>query len=124
MKYFICLALTFTMFTALKSQDVSIKKGIVYVNDVQVLKCEGSEVKGYTFFTMDGEEVLFMILNSWQGSNYWKFTFVKENKVLFPSTLYTRKAIVEALVKNGILKEGKWNGEKLDVFISKYAISK
>jgi hypothetical protein len=112
------------MFTALKSQDVSIKKGLVYVNDVQILNCEGSEVKGYTFYTMDGEEVLFMILNGWQGNNYWKFTFVKENKVLFPSTLYTRKAIIEALVKNGILKEGKWNGEKLDVFISKYAISK
>jgi len=115
----IAIAILLFCTTNVWSQDIDIKKGVIYADGKEVMKLEGNETKGFSFY-LAGEEVLFMNLNNWQGNNRWKLTFVKENKVLFPSTLHTRKDIVEKLIKDKILLDGKWNSDKIDVLISKY----
>jgi hypothetical protein len=104
----------------LYSQDIKIKKDVVYDAGKAILKVEGTETKGFTFYTMNGEELIYMVLNPYKGSNTWKYTFIKDNKVMFPTNLYYRKTFVEALVKNGLLVDGVWNAEKLNTFILKY----
>lgn len=104
------------------SQDVKFNKGIVTIDGKDCLKYDGSEMSGFSYYNMAGEELFFVDYKRGGSRNamYWIITFVKDKTKMTNTSLMSRKDIIAKLVKNGALTNCDTNAEKLSTFILKY----
>ncbi len=109
--------------SAIFSQDVEFKKGVVLVNGTPTLKYEGSDLKGsYSFSDMSGNEIIFWRIDkSLRVDLYSTIVFLKEKKTMTSKySLPNKKALIQKLVKDHVLENGVIISDKLDDFFMKY----
>ena len=104
------------------SQDVKFNKGIVTIDGKDCLKYDGSEMSGFSYYNMAGEELLFVDYKRGGPKNvmYWMMTFVKDKVKMTNTSLMSRKDIIAKLVKTGALTNCDTNADKLSSFVLKY----
>lgn len=104
------------------SQEVDIKKDVVYVDGKECLKI-GGDANNVSISDLEGNEIIFMkyIHNSRYGKVYNKITFLNE-KLTFTSQSYvfTKKLLVKKLLADKTLNECKLDSEKVEKFVMKF----
>jgi hypothetical protein len=117
------LILSFLTVTTLFSQEIDFKKGIVYIDGKECLKYE-SEGNNTTLKNLNGDDIVtiqYLRPDGSQQSLYNKIIFLEYNKSFTSKNyIYTRKALVEKLLKSNVLVECAINSDKIDTFILKY----
>jgi hypothetical protein len=120
-KSFSILFLCFSILTF--SQDIKFKKGIVYIDDQECLKYE-AEGNNVSFQNLDGDDIIsiqYLRPDGTQESLYTKVIFLEyQQELTSKNYIYTKKALVERLLKSKALENCTLNEEKLQSFILKY----
>ena len=120
------------------SQEVELKKDIVYLDGKALLKYEKINLLQYSFFSLDDEELLLYRFSDnetrdYMDDDYFILNFLNEKKKI-ESTDKSRvisglgmnsaknmKKLITWLLKEKVLgTDGKINPEKLDVFEQKF----
>jgi len=119
-------ALLFLLFLnsfAIFSQDVNFKKGIVYVDGKECMKYD-SGATNVTFQNMNGDDIMilkFLRPDGTQSSLYVKVIFIESRQELTSkSYIFTKKLLVEKLLKSNALQDCALNEEKVGNFVLKF----
>lgn len=105
------------------SQDIKLKKGIVYIDGQECLKYE-TEGNNVSFQNLDGDDIIaiqYLRPDGTQESLYNKVIFLEyQQELTSKDYIYTKKSLVERLLKSKVLENCTLNEEKLQSFILKY----
>ena len=105
------------------AQDIKFKKGIVYVDGVECMKYD-NDGNNVSFQNMKGDHIIaiqYLRPDGTQESLYTKVIFFGFKKELTSQNyIYTKKALVERLLKSNTLKDCALVEDKIDTFILKY----
>ena len=104
------------------SQDIKIKKDIVYVDGKECLKI-GGDANNVSFYDLEGNEIIFLkyIHNSKYGSLYNKITFLKQKKSFTSqSYIFTKNLLMKKLIGDKTLINCLLDEDKIENFITKY----
>ncbi|WP_395065514.1 hypothetical protein [Flavobacterium sp.] len=104
-------------------QDINFKKGIVSIDGKECLKYE-SDSNNVSFQNLKGEDVMilkYLRPDTTQESLYIKVIFVESHQEFTSkSYIFTKKVLIEKLLKSNTLVDCALNEEKLSTFILKY----
>jgi hypothetical protein len=106
----------------IQAQKIKIKKGVIYVDDVECLSTDGDPVN-ISFYDSEGEEIVFMkyLDDKRDGDNYMRVTFLKQKKSFTSkSIIFTKKMLIRRLLNTKTIEDCKLNEDKVDRFILKY----
>lgn len=105
------------------AQEIEIKKGIISIDGKECLKMTNEDAVSVSFTDMSGNELFFLrfIHDSPYAKLYNKVVF-PEQKLSFTSEsyIYTKKLLVDKLVKAKVIEDCKINIANLEKFIMKY----
>lgn len=105
------------------SQDIKFKKGIVYIDGQECLKYE-TEGNNVSFQNLEGDDIIaiqYLRPDGTQESLYNKVIFLEyQQELTSKNYIYTKKSLVERLLKSKALDNCTLNEEKLQSFILKY----
>lgn len=114
------------------SQNVQIKKDVVYLEDQKILQYEKYNLAEYSLKNLNGDEILYFQIktNPETQQSYLVFNFI-EQKAKINSTSVSRvsalgvKNMMEKmltwLIKDGVIqKDGSINLDKLEIFAQKF----
>lgn len=112
--------LLFLMSISLFSQEVDFKKGIVYIDGKECLKYE-SETNNVSFQDLNGNDIMVLKFLREYGTVYTEVIFF-ESKQRFSSRTYifTKKSLIEKLIKSNTLFDCKIDADKVKIFVQKY----
>jgi hypothetical protein len=104
------------------SQDIKIKKGDVFIDEVKCLTIDGSPIN-FSFYNLEGEEIFILkyIDDNKNGSYYCKVTFLNQ-KLSFTSKTYifTKKDLIKKLLQSKVLVNCNLMEDKVENFVLKY----
>ena len=104
-------------------QDINFKKGIVSVDGKECLKYE-SDSNNVSFQNLNGDDIIilkYLRPDNTQESLYIKVIFVESHQEFTSkSYIFTKKILIEKLLKSNTLVDCALNEEKLSTFILKY----
>ena len=104
-------------------QDINFKKGIVYVDGKECMKYD-SDATTVSFQNMNGDDIMvlkFIRPDRSQASLYTKVVFIESHQELTSqSYIFTKKALVEKLLKSNALVDCTLNEDKVRTFVLKY----
>ncbi len=104
-------------------QDVNFKKGIVSIDGKDCLKYE-SDANNVSFQNLKGEDIIilkYLRPDNTQESLYIKVIFVESHQEFTSkSYIFTKKVLIEKLLKSNTIVDCALNEEKLSTFILKY----
>ena len=119
-------ALLFLLFLnsfSIFSQDVNFKKGIVYIDGKECMKYE-SDAVNVSFQNMNGEDIMILKYirpDDTQDSLYIKVIFVESHQEFTSkSYIFSKKGLVEKLLKSNTLVDCALNEDKVATFVLKY----
>ena len=121
MKKFYC-AVLFVITNLALSQEVKIKKDIVYVDDKECLKI-GGDANNVSIYDLEGNEIIFLkfIHNSKYGSVYNKVTFINQKKSFTSqSYVFTKSLLIKKLLSDKTLINCVLDDAKVENFVMKY----
>ena len=105
------------------SQDVNFKKGIVYVDGKECMKFD-SDANNVTFQDMNGDDIMilkYLRPDGSQSSLYSKVIFIESHQELTSkSYIFSKKLLVEKLLKSNALQNCALNEEKVRTFVMKF----
>lgn len=105
------------------SQDVNFKKGIVYVDGRECMKFD-SDANNVTFQDMNGDDIMilkYLRPDGSQSSLYSKVIFIESHQELTSkSYIFSKKLLVEKLLKSNALQNCALNEEKVRTFVMKF----
>lgn len=104
------------------SQDVNFKKGIVTIDGKECLKYD-SDANNVTYQNMNGDDIMILKYirpDGTQSSLYAKVIFIDSNQELTTSYIFTKKLLVEKLLKSNALVNCELDEDKLKVFVMKF----
>lgn len=117
------LLLVFLNSFAIFSQDVNLKKGIVYVDGKECMKYD-SDATNVTFQNMNGDDMIilkYLRPDGTQESLYIKVIFIESHQEFTSkSYIFGKKGFVEKLLKSNTLVDCALNEEKVGTFVLKY----
>ena len=103
-------------------QDINFKKGIVSVDGKECLKYE-SDSNNVSFQNLNGDDIIilkYLRPDNTQESLYIKVIFVESHQEFTSkSYIFTKKILIEKLLKSNTLVDCALNEEKLSTFILK-----
>ncbi|GEM_PF-2264912 len=120
--YFLTLLIIFVCANSSYTQDIKIKKNVVYSDNLDYLTYR-SDLNGTTFSDLEGNELFFLSYHPKTETTaaYNKVIFLKEKKIMTNMNLVlTRKALIKTLIENKALINGKLNEDGIDIFILKF----
>lgn len=102
------------------SQDINFKKGIVSIDGKECLKYDSSATN-VTYQNLNGDDIIILKYIRVNGLLYNKVIFV-ESKQEFTSESYifTKKLLIEKLLKTNTLVDCTLNEEKVRTFVLKF----
>jgi len=102
------------------SQEIDFKKGIITVDGKECMKYESS-ASNVTYQNLNGDDLIILKFIRVNGELYTKVIFV-ESRQEFTSQnyIFTKKNLVEKLIKSNTLVECALNEEKVNTFVLKY----
>ena len=104
-------------------QDINFKKGIVYVDGKECMKYD-SDATTVSFQNMNGDDIMvlkFIRPDRSQASLYTKVVFIESHQELTSqSYIFTKKTLVEKLLKSNALVDCTLNENKVRTFVLKY----
>lgn len=102
------------------SQEIDFKKGIITVDGKECMKYESS-ASNVTYQNLNGDDLIILKFIRVNGELYTKVIFV-ESRQEFTSQnyIFTKKNLVEKLIKSNTLVECALNEEKVSTFVLKY----
>lgn len=119
----VVLLLLFFNAVSVFSQDVNFKKGIVYVDGKECMKFD-SDATNVTFQNMNGDDIMilkYLRPDGSQSSLYTKVIFIESHQELTSrSYIFTKKILVEKLLKSNALQDCALNEEKVRTFVMKF----
>ena len=119
----ILLLLLFLNSFATFSQDINFKKGIVYVDGKECMKYD-SDGTNISFQNMSGDDIMiikYLRPDGTQSSLYTKVIFIESHQELTSRNyIFTKKALVEKLLKSNALQDCTLNEEKVRTFVMKF----
>jgi hypothetical protein len=103
-------------------QEVKLKKGIVYEDDIEILKykTQGNQT---TYFTKEGNKIFYIdfIPNHAQADrSYFKIGFYDNDEIITIKNTIERKRIIQNLINEDVIKDGIYNGQKVYDFSKRY----
>ena len=108
---------------AVFSQDINFKKGIVYIDGKECMKYD-SDGGNITFQNMNGDDMMiikYLRPDGTQQSLYTKVIFIESRQELTSKNyIFTKKALVEKLLKSNALENCALNDEKVANFVLKF----
>jgi len=119
------LLLAFLFFSSLVmfGQDVNFKKGVVYIDDTACMKYD-SDANNVSFQNMNGDDIMILKYirpNGLQSALYSKIIFIESHQELTSqSYVFTKKLLVEKLLKSNALENCALNEDKLRTFVLKF----
>jgi hypothetical protein len=122
-KLILVFALIICANTLVKSQEIDIKKDIVYIDDKEAFKIKKSNAINVSITDLEDNELVILrfIHNSIYGSVYNKVIFI-EDDITFTtqSYVFTPKLLVKKLLADKVLQDGKVDTKKATLFATKY----
>lgn len=116
-KFFLLIALVFS--AAVSAQDIDFKKGQVLIDGNPCLKYE-SDPNNVTYSTLDGTEIVILKFIRVHGILYNKVVFLESGEEFTSQNyIYTKKLLVEKLLKSNTLVDCKLVPEKVKTFCIK-----
>ena len=117
------LLLVFLNSFSIFSQDINFKKGIVYIDGKECMKYD-SDATTVSFQNMNGDDMMvlkFIRPDRSQASLYTKVVFIESHQELTSqSYIFTKKTLVEKLLKSNALVDCTLNEDKVKTFVLKY----
>ena len=116
------LVVAFLITNSLFSQEIKIKKDVVYVDGKECLKIDG-DANNVSFYDLEGNEIIFLkfIHNSKYGEIYNKITFLKQKKSFTSkSYIFTKNLLIKKLINDKTLIDCQLDDEKVENFVMKY----
>ncbi len=105
------------------SQDIDFKKGIISVDGKECMKYD-SDANTVTYQNLNGDDIMilkYMRPDGSQASLYTKVIFIESRREFTSQNyIFTKKALIEKLIKSNVLVDCVLNDEKLENFILKY----
>jgi len=105
------------------SQDIDFKKGVIYVDGKECMKYD-SDVNTVTYQNLNGDDIMILKYirpDGSQSSLYTKVIFIESHQEFTSQNyIFTKKNLIEKLIKSKALVECVLNEEKLESFILKY----
>lgn len=112
--------LLFLMSISLFSQEVDFKKGIVYIDGKECLKYE-SETNNVSFQDLNGNDIMVLKFLREYGTVYTEVIFFESKKRFSSRTyIFTKKSLIEKLIKSNTLFDCKIDTDKVKIFVQKY----
>ena len=102
------------------SQEIDFKKGLITVDGKECMKYESS-ASNVTYQNLNGDDLIILKFIRVNGELYTKVIFV-ESRQEFTSQnyIFTKKTLIEKLIKSNTLVECSLNEEKVNTFVLKY----
>ena len=102
------------------SQEIDFKKGLITVDGKECMKYESS-ASNVTYQNLNGYDLIILKFIRVNGELYTKVIFV-ESRQEFTSQnyIFTKKTLIEKLIKSNTLVECSLNEEKVNTFVLKY----
>ncbi len=122
LKYIVTILLLAFSIQCVNAQKIKIKKGVIYVDDVECLSTDGDPIN-ISFYDAEGDEIIFMkyLDDPKDGENYMKITFLDQKLSLTSkSILFTRKMLIRRLLSSKTIENCMLNQDKVERFILKY----
>jgi len=104
------------------SQEVKMKKGIVYEDGKEVLKYT-SQSNQTTYSTLEGNKILYIDFvpnNSRADASYFKVGFYDSDETATMKNNISPKRILVYLINESVLEKGKLNVQNISNFIKRY----
>jgi hypothetical protein len=105
------------------SQDIDFKKGIIYLDGKECMKYD-SDSNTVTYQNLNGDDIMilkYMRPDGSQSSLYTKVIFIESHREFTSQNfIFTKKSLIEKLIKSNVLVGCVLNDEKLENFILKY----
>lgn len=119
----ILLALILLISLASFGQDINFKKGIISIDGKECLKYD-SDSNNVTYQNLKGEDIMilkFMRPDGTQESLYTKVIFIESHQEFTSkSYIFTKKVLIEKLLKSNTLVNCSLDEEKVRTFVLKY----
>lgn len=123
MKNSIAFFLLLLTFNSMNSQDIKFKKGILYVDEKECMKYD-DDGNVVTFQNLNGDDIIsiqYLRPDGTQQSLYCKVLFFDYKKEFTSQNyIYTKKLLIERMLKSKLLENCNFNEDKIDNFILKY----
>lgn len=102
------------------SQDISFKKGIVIIDGKDCLKYD-SDAMNVSYQNLNGDDLMILKYIRVNDKLYTKVVFIESNlEFTSESYIFTKKLLVEKLLKSNALVDCNLVEEKLRTFVLKY----
>ncbi len=119
MKNFLTLAVLLIVSISL-GQDINFKKGEVLIDDKPCLKYD-SDGNNISYSSLDGTDLFVLKFIRVNGQLYNKIIFMESQRELTTqSYIFTKKILIDKLLKVGALENCALNEEKVLTFIAKF----
>lgn len=119
----ILLALILLISLVSFGQDINFKKGIISIDGKECLKYD-SDSNNVTYQNLKGEDIMilkFMRPDGTQESLYTKVIFIESHQEFTSkSYIFTKKVLIEKLLKSNTLVNCNLDEEKVRTFVLKY----
>ena len=101
-------------------QDIEFKKGFVLVDGKECMKYDSS-ANIISFQNLNGDDIMVLKFIRDLGDLYVKVVFIESRQEFTSqSYIFTKKVLVEKLIKSNTLVDCKFNEEKVSTFVLKY----
>jgi hypothetical protein len=111
-----------SVFAFSQKPQVRVKKNSVLVEGKNYMTLR-SDLTGTTFTDLEGNDLIYLAYNLESDSYpaYTKIIFLKELKMVTNQTLFiSRKSLINMLITDSVLVDGKIKSDALNIFILKY----
>ena len=104
------------------SQDLKFKKNLVLIDGKESLKVDETDPNNISILDLDGNEIIFLkFIHGRFGSLYNRITFLDQNLTFTSeSYIFTKKLLLQKLLADKTLANGKLDPEMVKRFIFKY----
>ena len=102
------------------SQEIDFKKGIISIDGKECMKYDSSATN-VTYQSLNGDDLFILKFIRVNGKLYNKVVFVESNQEFTSeSFIFTKKLLVEKLLKSNAIVDCTLNEEKIRTFVLKY----